>query len=97
MNPKPFHIGTRVRPVDGDIQKGTYRVLWARLDVVYIEFADFASETKDCLVHADDGSPLGEWVPIKFDGEAVFHADITGLAAISVHDANRIIRGEVEQ
>lgn len=55
------------------------------------------------VFEADDGSPLGEWVPINPDAELCHRwedpetGEETDLRTINVQDANRIIRGEVEQ
>lgn len=112
--PKPFHIGTRVRLNDQLETEPSMIVLMAwyetcnfppRLAVAYTSdergFAQWTSA--DDLAHADDGSPLGEWVPINPDAEVVHRwedpetGEEVDLRTINVQDANAIIRGEVEQ
>lgn len=98
QNPKPFHIGTEVQyAIDHDLDPG--RVVFAaeRKSGEMVAFVVWPEET--CgdpdpytineLVHADDGSPLGEWVPISEEQWAT--------APLSQRGINAIIRGEVSQ
>lgn len=98
--PKPFHIGTRVRWAFYVMPIGT--VKFAEDNVVFVRNDDdnqTRAYYKDSFVHADDGSPLGEWVPInpktEYAHESVLGPRVSPL--ISVSSANSIIRGEVGQ
>lgn len=102
--PKPFHIGTRVKTIQSDQADKTFAVVCCIQDKTVILDAldgEFWSHSgKTLLFHADDGSPLGEWVPIKGDASGVFDGNYgtsneTREPAITIEQANAIIRGEV--
>ena len=109
--PRPFHIGSKVVPVglcatDDDTP---YPVLFCYEGLVYM--ADplnggIDSEKPHNLVHASDGAPLGDWVPIKPDGSRVcpvplgYHEECDEYEwgnGLLVDTANAIVRMEEEQ
>jgi hypothetical protein len=65
--PKPFHVGTRVRM---NSFTDSSRVVACHKEWVWCE--NYPLYPKEKFVHADDGSPLGAWVPLKADGELTF-------------------------
>ena len=110
MKPKPFHIGTRVLWACNHPAK----VVTAYVDAdgslsVILDMEDrdtyrlYQHQWANTLVHADDGAPLGEWVPItadRWDRFALNGCDC-GECIDNVWEAfdilNAIIRGEVSQ
>ena len=98
---RSFHIGSKVVPVglcatDDDTP---YPVLFCHEGIVYM--ADplnggIDSEKPHNLVHASDGAPLGDWVPIRPDADLV-RFDEYGHKIIPYDTANAIVRMEVEQ
>lgn len=110
-SPKPFHIGTLVVPrelLPGDDSGGWPVIAYCDGNVIQKDPLNGGMEITDLddLVHADDGSPLGEWVPINPATKLVrqvplgYHEEQNEwewAPGLTVDDANRIIRGEVEQ
>lgn len=97
--PRDFHIGTKVVWTDGT--PGVVLFADDKRLMVWVEWDGYTAEKerKSELVHASDGAPLGEWVPLR---EEVFRNedDLPGEAVVAkvvVDLANRIIRGEAPQ
>ena len=111
--PKPYHIGTYVRNVGhDDVEAGPVLTCYEERDdgECYLVVmwrpngAPVWGDITNRLVHADDGSPLGEWVPLRDDTDYVWPVgDLfdelgpVGIAMIPLGEANAIIRGEVQQ
>lgn len=105
--PKPFHIGTVVAyaPTGPDLPAG--RVVWANErtngePVVYVLWPEHDDGIPDShpisdLRHDDDGSPLGEWVPLCESGKVAVGIGEPDPDVITIQRANAIIRGEVSQ
>jgi hypothetical protein len=99
--PKPFHIGTKVRQIDTPYEWVVFAELDGPVFVTTNERDAFRVFSKEALVHADDGSPLGEWEPIRIPDNVDANTEPVyrdgDVISISVAGANAIIRGEVEQ
>lgn len=99
--PKPFHIGTQVFDRGNREKCAVHSAYGSMVWCLYgsVNGGLFAAPTNvDALVHADDGSPLGEWVPINWDAYPAmvfaFDPEVRKKAQAYI---NAIIRGEVEQ
>lgn len=106
MKPKPFHIGS---PLIYQYEDGTHSDLFLVTGVedewVRVRYPDTGERARyhihsEAVTHLD-GSPLGEWVPIKLkqrdgleDGIELEQLRIWNLATMF---ANQVIRGEVKQ
>lgn len=106
--PKPFHIGTRVIASDiraGDVPGKVHGLDPEGLVMVAFDKAlngfDWWPYEAGSVVHADDGAPLGEWVPLKIPEQRghpqIDFNDPVNLSRHGLKLANAIIRGEVEQ
>ena len=105
--PKPFHVGTLVLPVDlpSHMLDTPFPVLFCTNEgVVYMDDVingGVDNEHKRNLVHADDGSPLGEWEPLDPLRHSTHYyvegPDMPVLPSITINEANAILRGEDEQ
>ena len=104
-DPKPFHIGTPVRNIHTD-GLATVEAALIRRGGMYVfidddEYEPYGYEA-NLWAHADDGTPLGDWVPIKDDAPDAFDGNygtscVIREPAITIAQANAIIRGEVAQ
>jgi len=98
LEPRPFHVGTKVRRPDGPAMHKRMRVVFAGGSYLWLEVlyeSRLLTEPKEFYVHLD-GAPLGEWVPVSRDtmSSILNHAYEAPHCA---HDAlNAILRGEVE-
>lgn len=108
--PRKFHVGTRVRDLD-DGMEGV--VVFAHRGEVYVEFPPILGDSNEPFmdyggnyVHASDGAPLGEWVPLKHETvlegilawacDQPWETDVEIVRSIILR-INAIIRGEATQ